>query len=243
MREKEERKLKKKSKVWSKIAAITQQQDEEGDSSSSSSSSSSKVISLGDLYEASDDKVRLALEYLQIVRLYPTTMRTVIFHTRRMIKKELETYQLMDECLKCTSVDGVESLVRRIRGYREDPASFVFDAAKAKSEKEALERKRREESKRKDYEARMVRKAKREGRADLEYYLRQGSAVPTSCTVEKLKTLDREEQMVLWKERGHSQHCLSFHLTGDCKRGRACAFLHVPCSNKYTFEERDEVAG
>lgn len=230
---KEKKKLKKKNKVQSKMTNISA--DDEGMAYS--------TANLGDLYEASDDKVGLALEYLQIVRLYPAIMRTVIFHTRRMIKAELTTYQLMDDCLKCTTLDEVETLVRRIQLYNKDPSSFQYDTMKAKREKEALERKRREEGKRKEYEARMMRKAKREGRTDLDFYLRQGSAVPTSCIVEKLKTLSREDQMTLWKEQGHSQHCLSFHLNGDCQRGRACAFLHVPCANKYTFEERDEVAG
>jgi hypothetical protein len=76
----------------------------------------------------------------------------------------------------------------------------------------------------------MMRKAKREGLTDLEFYLRQGSAAPTGTpeTVTKLldNTLSNQEQMAIWKQDDHSQHCMVFHL-GDSKRGRFCAFLHL----------------
>jgi hypothetical protein len=93
----------------------------------------------------------------------------------------------------------------------------------------------------------MMRKAKREGLTDLEFYLRQGSAAPTLETVTTLldNTLSNQEQMAIWKQGDHSQHCMAFHL-GDCKRGRSCAFLHldiITAPNKNTFVEGDEVAG
>jgi hypothetical protein len=202
------------------------------------------TMPLGQLYESCDDKVSLALEYIQLVRQYPTTLRTVIFHTRRILKIDLTTYQLMEECLSCKSVDAVESLVRRIQGYHLDPSSFSYDVEKAKKEKEALQKKEQEEGKRKRYEARMIRKAKREGKADLEFYLRRGAVVPTLETIKELKKLGKEDQMKLWKEREHSQHCLSFHLTeGECPRGRGCAFLHATSKTSTTFNETDEVAG
>ena len=129
----------------------------------------STFVSLNELYKTSDDKVQLALEYLNLVRLYPAIMRTVIFHTRRIIKDELTTYQMMEECLACSSIDDVESVVLKILRYRENPGSFQFDVERAKRDREALERKKIEEGKRKAYEARMIRKAKREKREDLEY--------------------------------------------------------------------------
>ena len=89
----------------------------------------------------------------------------------------------------------------------------------------------------------MIRKAKREGKSDLEFYLRQGAVVPSVETVKELMALSREEQMKLWKEREHSQHCMSFHLNGECPRGRGCAFLHVASTGQNTFVESDEVAG
>ena len=210
-------------------------------------SESLKETTLGALYESSDDKVALALEYIQLVRQYPVAIRSVIFHTRRMAKAELITYQLMDDCIKCTSVDEVATILHKIQSYQANPDTFKFDVQKAKMEREALERKRQEEGKRKAYEARMIRKAKREGKTgmDLEYYLRQGAAVPTLETISKLKKMpSREDQMKLWKDQDHSQHCLVYHLSGgNCPRGRACAFLHVDPQSKTSFVEQDEVAG
>ena len=121
---------------------------------------------------------------------------------------------------------------------------FHFDKEKAQREKDAMERKKREEGKRKNYEARMIRKAKREGKTDLEYYLRQGSQVPTVEEIEKLRSLSKEMQLKKWKENDHSQHCMAFHLEdGGCKRDRACAFLHVDAKGANSFAEVDEVAG
>ena len=232
---KERKKISKRTKLQSKIDKL----DHDIESVDGMAWSTSN---LGDLYESSDNKVQLALEYIQLVRQYPAIMRTVIFHTRRILKTELTAYQLMEECLNSPTIDAVESIVLKIRGYQQDPASFQYDVEKAKQDKEALERKKQEEGKRKNYEARMIRKAKREGKKDLEFYLRQGAVAPSLETIEELKTKSREEQLKLWKEREHSQHCMAFHL-GECPRGRSCAFLHVASSNQNTFEERDEVAG
>lgn len=233
---KEEKKIRKSTKLQSKLEKIDQ------DVIQKAGRDAVSIEKLGDLYDSSDDKVALALEYIRLVRQYPTTLRTTIFHTRRILKTELTSYQLMEECLSCKTLNAVEALVERIRGYKEDPSSFQFDVEKAKKEKEALERKKQEEGKRKNFEARMIRKAKREGK-DLEFYLRQGAVVPTLETVKELKKLGREDQMRLWKERDHSQHCLAFHLTGECPRGRGCAFLHVASKTMTTFDESDEVAG
>jgi len=208
-----------------------------------SSTKGSNYVSLKELYESSDDKVQLAMEYLNLVRQYPAVMRTVIFHTRRILKDELTTYQMMEECLACLSIDDVESVILKIKHYRENTGSFQFDVKRVKREREALERKKIEEGKRKAYEARMIRKAKREKREDLEYYLRQGAAVPTLKTVKDMKILSKEKQLQMWKDRDHSQHCMLFHLSGDCPRGRGCAFLHVASQTKNSFVESDEVAG
>jgi hypothetical protein len=175
-------------------------------------------------------------------------MRTVIFHTRRILKTELTTYQLMDKCLSCKTVHDLEyDIIKKIQTYQANPGSFQYNVKKQGLETESLLRKKHEEGKRKRYEERMMRKAKREGKTDdLEFYLRQGSAVPTVETVTKLlqTALSNEQQVTVWKERDHSQHCMAFHL-GDCKRGRSCAFLHLDIvqTNKNTFVEGDEVAG
>jgi tRNA-dihydrouridine synthase 1 len=125
------------------------------------------VVSLGSLYTSSDDKFQLALEYLDLATTYPVTIRTVIFHTRRMIKDTLIKYQMLEECLACENLPQVYEIFLKIKGYRDFPITFSFDQDKAKELKAIRERKAREEGRRKDYEARMMRKAKREGKKDL----------------------------------------------------------------------------
>jgi tRNA-dihydrouridine synthase 1 len=201
-------------------------------------------IPLRKLYETSNDRLTLATEYLTLARRYPTKLRTIVFHTRRMLKHLLSKYQLMEECINSKSINDVQKVITKMRKYERDPSSFHFDKEKSRRDKEALDRKRREEGKRKAYEARMLRKAKREKRDDLEYYLRQGAKVPTVNEVKELRKLSKDEQMARWKAGDHSQHCLAFHLDeGGCKRDRACAFLHADALGENSFLEMDEVAG
>ena len=216
------------------------------DDSGETSSPNSKTVSysLKQLYEDSDDRVKLALEYLSLARRYPVKIRSVIFHTRRMCRDLLNRFQLMEECVASKSIDEIEAVLEKLERYSANPESFTYDRDKAKREKEAMEKKRREEGKRKAYEARMIRKAKREGLQDREFYLRQGAEMPTVETVTYLKTLPKDEQLREWKGREHSQHCLAYHLDPNgCKRDRACAFLHVEAKGDNTFVESDEVAG
>ena len=216
------------------------------DDSGETSSPNSKTVSysLKQLYEDSDDRVKLAREYLSLARRYPVKIRSVIFHTRRMCRDLLNRFQLMEECVASKSIDEIEAVLEKLERYSANPESFTYDRDKAKREKEALEKKRREEGKRKAYEARMIRKAKREGLQDREFYLRQGAEMPTVETVTYLKTLPKDEQLREWKGREHSQHCLAYHLDPNrCKRDRACAFLHVEAKGDNTFVESDEVAG
>ena len=216
------------------------------DDSGETSSPNSKTVSysLKQLYEDSDDRVKLAHEYLALARRYPVKIRSVIFHTRRMCRDLLNRFQLMEECVASKSIDEIEAVLEKLERYSANPESFTYDRDKAKREKEALEKKRREEGKRKAYEARMIRKAKREGLQDREFYLRQGAEMPTVETVTYLKTLPKDEQLREWKGREHSQHCLAYHLDPNgCKRDRACAFLHVEAKGDNTFVESDEVAG
>jgi len=194
---------------------------------------------LAKLRETANDKVKLAREYLLLVRKYPATMRTVIFHVRRMLKEQLTKYQLMEECLECPSVDDVDGVLDKIVSYRNDPERFVYDREKAEAHREAMELRKRQEGRRKDFEQRMMRKAKREGK-DPMHYLQIGAAVPTEDEIRSLLKLPRSEALEVWK-RDHSQHCLSHHLDPEgCQRGRTCAFLHVDVNR---FDEQDEVAG
>jgi tRNA-dihydrouridine synthase 1 len=249
LNDKQRKKLSKKSKVQRKLAKLEAEDATKMSLLATTRTTTSTITTttsttLGALYSIADDKLALALEYIHLVRKYPAVMRTVIFHARRILKTELTTYQLMDQCLACKSVEDLELLIHKMQTYQVTPGSFQYDVQKAKLAKEALLRQKQEEGKRKRYEERMMRKAKREKKTDLEFYLRQGSAVPTLETVTLLKTMsDNQAQMALWKERDHSQHCMAFHVGNNCQRGRTCAFLHLEAQNKNTFVEGDEVAG
>jgi len=201
-----------------------------------------KSIKLSDLYKVANNKLVLAREYISLVRSYPMKIRSVVFHTRRMCKDILDKYQLMEECIASTTIDQVEAVIAKCEGYMNNPESFQFDQAKAAREKDALKRKREEEGKRKRYEGRMTRKAKREG-LDPEHYLRMGAEVPSVEIIKQLKKLPKDERLEIWK-KNHSQHCLSYHLEeGGCKRDRSCAFLHSEAKDVNKFDAADEVAG
>jgi hypothetical protein len=103
---------------------------------------------------------------------------------------------------------------------------FVRDRKKAERVAEAVARRKREEGKRKDFEARMIRKAKRNGK-EPDFYLKQGSENPTIDEIEELRAMPRDKAFDIWKQK-HSQHCFAFHMDAQkkCLRERACAFLH-----------------
>jgi tRNA-dihydrouridine synthase 1 len=231
----ENEKVAKKDSLLSMIRDI----ERSDDGATSQTPMSSEEVTLESLYHAADSKVAVATEYVSLVTRYPVKIRSVVFHVRRMLKEDLMRYQLMEDLLRCELLNQVEEILLKIDSYKKNPKSFVYDQAKATEHREALERKRREEGKRKDYESRMMRKAKREGK-DLNFYLNVGAAVPSTETVKRLRAMGRDEAMEAWKKE-HSQHCLSYHLDPDgCNRGRACAFLHVESNS---FVEVDEVAG
>lgn len=108
------------------------------------------------------NKLQLAMEYLELVDLHPVKMKSVIFHIRRMCRDELTQYQLLDEVLNAPNVDAIKKVIEQAKEYQ-SKGNYRFDPDKEKKQKEALERKKREEGRRKEYEARMMRKAKREG--------------------------------------------------------------------------------
>jgi tRNA-dihydrouridine synthase 1 len=227
-------KVAKKSTLMSSLLAL----DVPNDDPKKESVATSQVC-LDSLYEAAGSKLTVAREYVGLVLRYPVKIRSVVFHVRRILKDDLLKFQLMEELLVCEHIDQVQGILDRLEAYVSRPETFVYDQAKANEQKEALERKKREKGKRKEYEARMVRKAKREGK-DPNHYLSIGAAVPTVDAVSRLKKMTREAALEAWKT-DHSQHCLGYHLDPEgCKRGRSCAFLHVDVND---FVEGDEVAG
>jgi tRNA-dihydrouridine synthase 1 len=251
LNEKEKRKLFKKPSIETKINALKSQVEQPNNASLPTSNENFSIpgtahsvqFKLNELCKSSKNTLDLAKEYIALAYQYPTSIRTVIFHIRRMCRDVLNKYQMMEDCISCGSIENVEAILSKCEKYVADPNSFHFDLEKQKREKAALEKKKREEGKRKAFEARMIRKAKREGLDDVEFYLRQGSKIPTMETITAIKNLCKEKQLELWK-RDHSQHCLSYHLNPEgCSRNRACAFLHMDAVNANAFDEMDEVAG
>lgn len=122
-KEKKERKLLKKMREISKIEAklnscgegcINPDQKEKlaakakiqnrleklkSDSQKGEKASTTTTTTLDKLYESAKNPLQLAAEYLSLVRRYPIRIRTVIFHTRRMLKDMLNQYQLMKNAL------------------------------------------------------------------------------------------------------------------------------------------------
>jgi tRNA-dihydrouridine synthase len=178
------------------------------------------------------DKLALAVEYLDLVRKYPVKMKSVVFHIRRIIKDELNRYQLLEDCVASKTPEEVRKVVLQAIEYR-DRGDYVFDPLKEKRAKEAIERRKRDEGKRKAFEERMMRKAKREGKEPF-FYLAKGSEAPTAEELAEYKKLSKEEAFAMWKER-HSQHCYAFHFDpSGCARERTCSFLHADASYSET---------
>lgn len=121
----------------------------------------------------SPDKLDLALEYLDLVDQYPidAPLSTVIFHSRRMCRDYLADYQLLTAIEGCSGITDVRRMLEKCRAYRDGTEFFEYDVQREQMMKEELARKKLERENRKKYEARMERKAKREGKP-LDYYLK-----------------------------------------------------------------------
>ena len=121
-------------------------------------------------------------------------------------------------------------------GQREGNTCYLYysisNRRTFKSNNLALERKKWEEGKRKRYEERMQRKAKREGKS-LDYYIKEGLDPPLTTDIERIKSCDCEDKSLeLWKSIGkYKQHCFMFHYHGSCPRDRSCCFLHMDAVN------------
>ncbi len=171
------------------------------------------------------DRLDLATEYLDLVKLYPVPMKCLVFHIRRMARDQLNAYQMMEECVSCKTPEEVRAVVDKCIAFR-DTGNYEFDPMKEIRQKKELERRKLEEGKRKRYEERMSRKAKREGK-DANFYLSQGAEVPTIERLKVLRAMSKEMAFEEWKKR-HSQHCYDFHFNPEkCSRDRTCAFLHA----------------
>ncbi|KAJ1420580.1 hypothetical protein B484DRAFT_453060 [Ochromonadaceae sp. CCMP2298] len=135
--------------------------------------------------EDDEDGLALALEYLDLATTHPVKTKCLVFHVRRMARIPLTQYQLMEDCLAANTTEEVRRVIEACIRYR-DFGGFSLDSNKARKSLEAKEKRAREAGKRREYEARMVRKAKREGK-DLDFYLLRGADAPTEERVEELR--------------------------------------------------------
>lgn len=206
--------------------------------SATSTTSTSKT---NNIRSTKPSKVQLALEYINLVTRYPATLKTVIFHIRRMCKDELTKYELLEECLSATSLTVVREVVNKMIKY-ETEGGFELDQEKIRKANEAIARMKREENKRKEFEARMIRKAKRESKP-LDHYLKIGAILPSVQRLIEMRCMTKDESFQEWKQH-HSQHCYAFHIfhhvgAKQCDRDRTCAFLHMDA----VYEDDKEVFG
>ena len=175
----------------------------------------------------------LAAEYLALLAQAPkecaVPVHTARFHARRICRDELEELGLLELMRDAESVAEVDRLVRLCEGRMPQNSlerEAVAEAAAAAAAEKAREK--RNATRRKEFEDRMKRRARREGKADDEY-IRQGLAPPDADAVAELRALQPKERMGWWSAR-FGQHCLAYHAEGECARSNGtfgCAFLHV----------------
>lgn len=107
----------------------------------------------------------------------------------------------------------------------------MFDEDLEAREKEQAALRKIEHSKRKLFEGRMLRKAKREGKPE-DYYMNIGATPPTAADLKHVRGLPDELKMGWWRSK-FSQHCYAYHnQEGGCPRDRGCAFHHTEITAK-----------
>jgi tRNA-dihydrouridine synthase 1 len=177
----------------------------------------------------------LALEYLRLASSHDgVPLACMRFHVRRMCR----------EAMAKAAADGAPSYAPLIE-VADSPqqlatvarlcAALESGVAPSPADVESLEALRSQAAcakinaaKRAEFEARMRRKARREGKPDDEY-ITVGLAPPTVADVAAVRALPPAEQIGRWSSR-FKQHCCAYHLVGRCERAlgeHGCAFLHT----------------
>ena len=86
-----------------------------------------------------EQRLEVALEYLDLVDRWPAAVKTVVFHVRRMCCAALARLQLLEDCLCAASVPDVRRVVLLALGYLRD-GGFVHDPDKEQRGREAAAR-------------------------------------------------------------------------------------------------------
>lgn len=178
--------------------------------------------------DAAEDlrKLKLAADYLDLVDAHgnPAGYRSVAFHCRRVAKRPLEAYDALDDLLDAGDAAGARRVLDRCARFARGDEAYVADPARRANAKSRAAKRLETRAARKRFEERMIRKAKREGKA-LDFYVKQGADAPTKADLDAYRAMaDEAARLAAWNAK-HKQHCLTFHL-GKCPRGDACAFIH-----------------
>jgi len=187
---------------------------------------------------------QLALEYLALCEKHgvlsggPSDVPCARFHVRRICRDALAETRLLPRLEAASSLAQLGAIVRACVAHAEGGVVALEDAEAIEALGWRAECERRNRDKRKEFEARMARKARREGKPD-DTYFRAGRVPPTDLQVAQLRAMPEQERMGWWSAR-FGQHCLAFHATGTCVRSESehgCAFLHAPPTAAAVAEE------
>jgi len=184
-------------------------------------------------------RAALALEYLRLVDEHAGSSDAACarFHVRRMLRAELAACALGPALDAASSLAHVGAVARRCAGAE---LSAADAAALAELQLEA-ECGRRNAAARLEYEKRLQRKAKREGR-EADFYVAQGAAPPSEADVAALRAMDAGLRVAWWSAR-FGQHCMALHGEGSCARAKGphgCAFLHKAAATPSWLNEKEE---
>ena len=196
----------------------------------------------------------LADQYLALAAAHPPPagITCVTFHLRRLCRDLLTQYELLTPLLAATTLAGAARVVARCRELADGRAAFVaggppfvaeppeekaLHAALARhpgltpAEAEAAARAAAAAAsarKRTSFEERMVKRARAEGLADDQTYVRAGLTPPSAADVAAARAMGAAEQRTWWAAR-FGRHCREAHIDGRCPwelDPRGCGYLH-----------------
>ena len=195
----------------------------------------------------------LADQYLALAAAHPPPagITCVTFHLRRLCRDLLTQYELLTPLLAATTLAGAARGVARCRELADGRATFVAGGppfvaeppeekalhaalarhpglTPAEGRRRRARRRRRRARGRASFEERMVKRARAEGLADDQTYVRAGLTPPSSADVAAARAMGAAEQRTWWAAR-FGRHCREAHIDGRCPwelDPRGCGYLH-----------------
>ena len=142
---------------------------------------------------------QLALEYLALCEKHgvlsggPSDVPCARFHVRRICRDALAETRLLPRLEAASSLAQLGAIVRACVAHAEGGVVALEDAEAIEALGWRAECERRNRDKRKEFEARMARKARREGKPD-DTYFRAGRVPPTDLQVAQLRAMPEQER-------------------------------------------------